>query len=116
MAAVAVGLLQALQEGGVDAGAVSSGSGSGSGRPSTTCRSGVEEQDEAGAAGVDHAGLGQHGQLLGRAGHGVGGRRAGGVEHGSTSAAPPAAAEPAASAAARATVRIVPSTGRITAP
>ena len=65
----------------VEVGVPASTAGSGTARPSTTWRSDVEQQEEPGAAGVDDAGLGEHGQHLGRAGQGVGAAVAGGVEH-----------------------------------
>ncbi len=72
----------------------------------------VEEEQEARATGVDHTGLLEHRQLLGRGIEGVAGVIAGAVEHRDRALSPVAAPV----AAALTTVRIVPSTGRITAP
>ena len=57
----------------------------------------VEQQQEPGAAGVDHPGLGQHRQHLGGAGERVGALGAGGVEHRRRGRRRPSAAATAAS-------------------
>ena len=49
----------------------------------------VEQQEEAGAAGVDHAGVGEHGQQLGGALEGLAATRTGGIEHRDQGRAPP---------------------------
>ena len=85
--------------------------GSGSGRPSSDEEERIEQQEEPGTTGVHHAGLGQHGQHLGRPGQRVG-RLAAGALHDAHQVRTRFAAP---SAAAVATVRIVPSTGRTTA-
>ncbi len=87
----------------------------GNGRPSMTVSSGVEEQEVPRPAGVDDPGLGEDRELLGRARQRLGrgaARRLDAPRPERLRRAPPA---PAPSAAARATVRIVPSTGRSTA-
>ncbi len=67
-------------------------------------------------AGVDDAGLAQHGQLLGRARQGLAGRGGrGGEDVAGPGRGVLGAASAAASEAARATVRMVPSTGVPTA-
>ena len=79
---------------------------------------GIEEEHEPRAAGVDDAGLGEDGELLGGLGEGVGGLGAGALDDGEEArgrAAAELAPWAAPSAAAQATVRMVPSTGRTTA-
>ena len=76
---------------------------------------GVEEEDEPGAPGVDHPRLLEHGEQLGRAGQGVPGRADGRVEDVDQGPARRRRHRTAASDASRTTVRIVPSTGRMTA-
>ena len=90
------------------------GVGFGQGRAVDHVQRGVEQQQEAGPAGVDDAGVLEHGQQVGRAvERGLPAPRA--ASSTSTSARPSADAAFAASADSRTTVRIVPSIGFSTA-
>ena len=97
--------------------ALTSGSsgGTGMGRPSSDGQQGVEEQQESGAAGVDHTGLFEHGKERGRQGRERRPHRPGPLRPPPPATLRPSAAALAPSAAPRATVRMVPSTGRMTA-
>ena len=75
----------------------------------------VEQQQEAGAAGIDDAGVLQHRQQLGRAGQRMTARHRGRARSTVDSDTPSAAAAVAASADSRTTVRMVPSIGFSTA-
>ena len=76
----------------------------------------VEHKQQPGPAGVHHAGGTQRRQLCGGPVQGPGRRLAGALEHvDQTGGTPPSAARPAPTEAARATVRMVPSTGLLTA-
>ena len=85
------------------------------GRPSTTQQEGVEEQQVAGAAGVDHPGPGQDLEQLGGPGQRLGRPASGRPRPPATRSPSWRRADSAPSPAARATVRMVPSTGRTTA-
>ena len=74
----------------------------------------VEQEQEPGASGVDHAGLLEHREHVRGAFERIGAPCPGRLQH-ATRSPPSSAAATAASADSRTTVRIVPSTGRITA-
>ena len=76
---------------------------------------GVEQQQEPGAAGIDHAGVLQHRQHVGRAVERRLAGGAGGVQHVGQRLAAVGGRACAPSAASRTTVRIVPSIGFSTA-
>ena len=84
--------------------------------PVTVVDQRVEDQAEARAAGVDHAGVAEDGELAGGGLQGDAGAVGGGPDDvGEVGAAPSSTAATAASAPARATVRNVPSSGSATA-
>ena len=82
--------------------------------PEITCDEGLQDQDVAGGAGVDDPGAGQRRQLVGGASSASGRRRAAAAATSYRRGAGAAAARLGGGGGRGATVRMVPSTGRVT--